>query len=91
VIAHPLIRPIFKFRRFEALKRAVPDPKTLILVDEADRLQMNSLEMTRSIFDQGSSGMVLIGMSGIEKRIARFPQFCSRIARGHASGSKTLS
>jgi AAA domain len=54
------------YERFEALKRAVPDPTTLILVDEADRLQMNSVEMIRSIFDKGHSGMVLIGMPGIE-------------------------
>jgi hypothetical protein len=65
----PAVDPTYfqTFERFQALKRTVPDPTTLILVDEADRLHMNSLEAIRSIFDDGRIGMVLIGMPGIER------------------------
>jgi DNA transposition AAA+ family ATPase len=68
---------------YSARERAIADPTTLMLIDEADRLRMTSLEQIRAIFDEGSAGLVLIGMPGIEKRMARFPQFYSRIGFVH--------
>ena len=71
------------YQLYKAKKKQVTGSTSLIVVDEADRLQMNSLEHMRSIFDGGDMEMILIGMLGIKKRFARFPQFYSRIGFVH--------
>lgn len=70
-------------REFSEREKAIADPTSLILVDEAERLKMASLEATRDIFDRGGLGLILIGMPGIEKRLARYPQLYSRIGFVH--------
>jgi DNA transposition AAA+ family ATPase len=69
--------------KYIAKEKQIGDSTRLVSVDEADRLKIICLEQMRAIFDTGNIGLVLIGMPGIEKRMARYPQFYSRIGFVH--------
>lgn len=61
----------------------------LVIVDEANWLGKKEFEQLRSIFDGGDFGMVLMGMVGLEKSLARYAQLYSRIGFVHRYGALT--
>ena len=69
---------------YAARRDEMPDPTSLVIIDETDRLKTAGLEQVRDIFDRGDLGVVLIGMPGLEKRLSHYPQLYSRVGFVHA-------
>ncbi len=63
--------------------RGTPQVVDLLIVDEAERLTQQALEHLRDRFDRRATGLILIGMPGIDRSLSRHPQLYSRIGFAH--------
>ena len=69
----------FSISAGRALKDPSVDPMRitsmeLLIIDEAERLDVTALEWLRDIYDRAPMGLILTGMPGIEKSLSRYAQ-----------------
>lgn len=59
------------------------DRMEMVIVDESERLSTPALDYLRDLFDRSGIGLLFVGMPGMEKRMARYPQLYSRVGFAH--------
>jgi len=73
-------RPEARWARVSSLWRDLEvEDITTLLLDEADRLNDECLEVARDLYDRTGISVVLLGTPKLERRVEKFPQLYSRI------------
>jgi len=70
-------------RRADSRGHHYPNLVEMMIIDEAERLSHSAFEHLRDTFDRTGIGLIVIGMPGIEKQLARYPQLYSRVGFAH--------
>jgi DNA transposition AAA+ family ATPase len=87
IFFHPRLRRARRCRPHIQAESRSSSSTELLITDGADRLKARGIEQVKDYYDRNAMGLILIGMPGIERRLARYPgSTCAHRTRPRCSG-----